>query len=1075
MVSFTGTSSVMKSPSSPFARTHGEQDSGKIIKKRKSVSIVEGKPHTVSLLKDCNSVASQKLLAAIADYGFKLVNPSYAFINLSEPLSHFKAELKNGKIEHYFKERCAYLVEAFETRKMCWVECCRSIDDLLHSKIALLDLAVKIKPPHLDSPELFNSIVELLDTTISRLEKMTVHEAPDLCYAMLHQYEHIFQERVLKSHALSEVTQLTPEEIELPYAMTLDPVHKRYFVHLKKAIEQNIFSPLDGKVVYEALMITEGDIEKVNDISFTRMLYQEEIDLMRKFIHVPFIEKPPLAIVEYEEKNELFHGIQMAKVSYLCHPLVSHFGVYGKFIPECSKLETFIFLLCDAAKGIFALHKEGYIHGDITPESLFVFIGPDGKARGVVGKLDGTRKARQKGMRLRAMSSGSGKRFSIMRDPRREIAPLIPANSLYTAPENWIIKGEFRSKKEDIWAFGITIWQCLYGKDSEESPFQKFIDAESERGLESMTQIEAYLTLGEKFPPPKTRQEDALQKTIRECLYVNPEERIDSAKLVELLEGVMKAESVPLKKQQSLHDLFQPFTDFEKQMEIQEKKSPSLKLSRRSSVHSLGTAGTLSLPPELFDLFCEEGKLRSHIDTVEKLIDETLLDHPVPFSEIIDCENGLEGTYHVFEELEKKITRFTPYHSKALLSRKENICELRLKLSYLQEKLHNTLIKGGEGLTYGEFCKYRLFGENHFKRKKKPVESIEEGAYSFPLSYHFPKNCEEGHRHALTLNPMTKAIFVHLKKTGFRSQPLGKGAEKAVHAAIKIQGWTLELVADIVMRVDGKFNYTEEKLKINLEECSYIEKPSYAITVYEKEEIPGLWKQKQDLSPEEITLMKQTTPKVKVKKVAFLAFQFFCSLNSLSYELKEKREIPLLIKLLRDALHGLAYMHENGYLHRDLKAGNIFVKRENTSEELYTGIIGDLGEVAYVGVKGKLLQKARMAGTLYYSAPEMCYDKEDVRYRNQSFASDIWAFGVLACQVLYGNDGRDIPFIDNESPLHIFYQLKELTQEQVDTALDVRFRHPEAPAEHAMQKMIRCCLQINPDLRPTASTLNQKF
>jgi serine/threonine protein kinase len=102
-------------------------------------------------------------------------------------------------------------------------------------------------------------------------------------------------------------------------------------------------------------------------------------------------------------------------------------------------------------------------------------------------------------------------------------------------------------------------------------------------------------------------------------------------------------------------------------------------------------------------------------------------------------------------------------------------------------------------------------------------------------------------------------------------------------------------------------------------------------------------------------------------------------------------------KIALDVANGLAYLHGEGKVHRDLKSLNVFMGDDGVA------VLADFGFAKSVDVKEKALQVATFQiGTLHWMAPEM------IRDETFSFASDIYAFGIivweiLACVIPYAN------------------------------------------------------------------------
>ena len=95
------------------------------------------------------------------------------------------------------------------------------------------------------------------------------------------------------------------------------------------------------------------------------------------------------------------------------------------------------------------------------------------------------------------------------------------------------------------------------------------------------------------------------------------------------------------------------------------------------------------------------------------------------------------------------------------------------------------------------------------------------------------------------------------------------------------------------------------------------------------------------------------------------------------------------IGLLLDLLDALRYLHRRGVLHRDLKPSNILVVE---------GAAGPAIKLVDFGLStgSDEAHRHRAAGTLLYMAPELLLGAP------ASVASDLFAVGVLACEVLGG-------------------------------------------------------------------------
>lgn len=103
------------------------------------------------------------------------------------------------------------------------------------------------------------------------------------------------------------------------------------------------------------------------------------------------------------------------------------------------------------------------------------------------------------------------------------------------------------------------------------------------------------------------------------------------------------------------------------------------------------------------------------------------------------------------------------------------------------------------------------------------------------------------------------------------------------------------------------------------------------------------------------------------------------------------RPLPERIALLLDALAALRYLHRRCILHRDLKPSNVVLAGEGAARSVK---LLDFGLALAPGEQAGL--EGRLAGTLPYLAPEL------LRGAVASERSDLFSFGVLACEVLTG-------------------------------------------------------------------------
>ena len=148
------------------------------------------------------------------------------------------------------------------------------------------------------------------------------------------------------------------------------------------------------------------------------------------------------------------------------------------------------------------------------------------------------------------------------------------------------------------------------------------------------------------------------------------------------------------------------------------------------------------------------------------------------------------------------------------------------------------------------------------------------------------------------------------------------------------------------------------------------------------------------------------------------------------------------VTLLAQVAGALAYVHEAGVLHRDVKPENILVTRRAGRP---WALLSDFG-LAWVAGGRQLTRSTQVLGTPAYLAPEL------LSGRRYGPAVDVYAFGVTAYEVLAGRR----PF-DGEHPLAV-----------MRAHLDDEAPRPPGMARDLWQ-VIRSCLAKRPEDRPTAA------
>lgn len=160
------------------------------------------------------------------------------------------------------------------------------------------------------------------------------------------------------------------------------------------------------------------------------------------------------------------------------------------------------------------------------------------------------------------------------------------------------------------------------------------------------------------------------------------------------------------------------------------------------------------------------------------------------------------------------------------------------------------------------------------------------------------------------------------------------------------------------------------------------------------------------------------------------------------------RDEALIATILKETLQGLAYIHENFEIHRDLKGANILLAEDGRV------CIGDFGVTARLK-EGKVAKT--LVGSPCWMAPEVV-DPEVTRGYN--FKADIWSFGITAMELAHGVP----PYYDN-APMKVIMLVLKSQPPEMDSseAWDPSFR-----------EIINSCLKRDPKERPTADQLLRK-
>jgi len=176
-------------------------------------------------------------------------------------------------------------------------------------------------------------------------------------------------------------------------------------------------------------------------------------------------------------------------------------------------------------------------------------------------------------------------------------------------------------------------------------------------------------------------------------------------------------------------------------------------------------------------------------------------------------------------------------------------------------------------------------------------------------------------------------------------------------------------------------------------------------------------------------------------------------LNIMKYAYPEGLEEPVIATILKEVLKAMEYMHRQGAIHRDVKAGNILI--DSTGQVL----LADFG-VAATMERGGSWGNQQMARNTFVGTP--CWMAPEVMEQTQGYNSlaDIWSFGITILELAHGH----APFA-RLPPMKVLLMTIQSPPPTLET--DSGKKH----FSKAMRDIVAKCLIKDPTKRPSAANL----
>ena len=173
--------------------------------------------------------------------------------------------------------------------------------------------------------------------------------------------------------------------------------------------------------------------------------------------------------------------------------------------------------------------------------------------------------------------------------------------------------------------------------------------------------------------------------------------------------------------------------------------------------------------------------------------------------------------------------------------------------------------------------------------------------------------------------------------------------------------------------------------------------------------------------------------------------------ESLRQRMRRDGQLPIgdAVRILREVVDALAYAHERGIVHRDIKPDNVMLSGRHA-------VVTDFGVAKAVSAAGgeKLTTVGVAVGTPTYMAPEQAMGEVNLDHR-----ADIYAVGVLGYEMLSGRPPFDGPTAQAILSAHV-----------LEAPPDLRERRPTVPPVLA-DALARCLAKDPKDRWQSADEL----
>jgi len=149
----------------------------------------------------------------------------------------------------------------------------------------------------------------------------------------------------------------------------------------------------------------------------------------------------------------------------------------------------------------------------------------------------------------------------------------------------------------------------------------------------------------------------------------------------------------------------------------------------------------------------------------------------------------------------------------------------------------------------------------------------------------------------------------------------------------------------------------------------------------------------------------------------------------------------VIAEIMNQVVQGLAYLHQSGKIHRDIKAANVLISETGEVK------IADFGVAAQLS--NHMSRRNTFVGTPFWMAPEV------INEQDYSYNADIWSLGITAMELAYGR-----PPWSHLHPMKALFTIPRSDPPRLDQKFSPEF-----------QDFVATCLQMEPRNRGLITSL----